>query len=229
MDIDLIAWLITAFCVYLSARTANKFLREKPRLFTAMALFALVWALLLPYYQKNSNHSELFAAYGGFLTIYIGGLLLLEAKPSEENDQKKVTGLQRAGLWVFLIIASSSVLGFEFIRLNRPQTELVVSTILDICGYVSIVYGFNKLSTDRSLRTILFLTLVVYSLAEAVYVIDAFSSTGNSATMSENFKIVFAVLKIVFTVLFCYGVFKHTHRNIEKPIAKFIDGLTPWG
>src|SRR5438876_517316 len=103
---ETIAWLATIGAVYFSAKCANAFLKSQPRLFGALALLALAWAFLLPYYSTKLD-SELLPAYNGFLMVYIGGLLALEAK-ARQIDHTSVAMFQSAALWLFLLIAVPS-------------------------------------------------------------------------------------------------------------------------
>ena len=73
-----VAWGVTFLCMAYAGRVANAFVSDNSRLYTVLALFALGRAMLLPYYGNNSQ-SELFVAFGGFLAIYMGFLLALEA------------------------------------------------------------------------------------------------------------------------------------------------------
>src|SRR3984893_16202381 len=85
-----IAWWVVLACVIFSARIATTFLRQNPRLFTVMALFACSWALLLPYYgvAQNVERLEILGAFSGFLSVYIGGLLMLQAEHEQRQHDK---------------------------------------------------------------------------------------------------------------------------------------------
>jgi hypothetical protein len=74
-----VAWFACVYGVVLSAKCADKWLTESPRLFTICALFALHWAIILPYYS-SAPPSEILPACGGFLGVYIGVLLRRAAK-----------------------------------------------------------------------------------------------------------------------------------------------------
>jgi uncharacterized membrane protein len=184
---------------------------------------ALSWALLLPYYDKNAHMtSELLAAYGGFLLVYIGGLLALEAshlQPRTTRDTVDV--IQSVGLWLFLLIASPTVLslaspnggGFAF---TRPQQEIFVATVLDVVGYVSVTYGFWRLCGRRP-GIVLAVFLGIYSAAEIVYTIVCWpASDGASPPMPDHLRVVFGIAKVFFTSLFCYCISCGTMTEEER-------------
>src|ERR1700680_1276571 len=102
MTTALASWLAPFFCMLFAARLGNAFLRTNPRLYTAMALFACCWAILLPYYIPGTvQQSNLFRAISGFLLVYIGGILMLEAQPhSAQPNHDSIVPWQAAGLWL---------------------------------------------------------------------------------------------------------------------------------
>jgi hypothetical protein len=110
--------------------------------------------------------SQLFVAYGGFILVYIGGLLSLEAA-QQESGTRTVDVIQRVGLWLFALIASPAVLKLDSgdgnsPSLSRPQTELLLATLIDIAGYASVSYGFWQLCGKRPGKP-----LTVYSSSTA--------------------------------------------------------------
>ena len=82
-----IGWLAAAGCALLTARAAQVFARDSPRIFTILALFSLNWALLVPYYS-DPTASEILPGFSGFLLVYVGVLLRREAAMSTSNSQR---------------------------------------------------------------------------------------------------------------------------------------------
>jgi hypothetical protein len=209
----IVAWWATLVCVIYSARLATTFLKHNSRLFSALALLACGWALLLPYYSTNVP-SELYAAYGGFLLVYIGGLLALEA-----NEKKGVTHdhsvvvLQQAALALLLVIAAPS--GFALrgpdnqtvFGLTILQSEILVATLLDITGYVSAAYGLYRLSSHR-LGAAFAALAVAYSLLEIAYTVRYWppSNGAEVEAMSASFRYALAAAKVLFTGAFASSV-----------------------
>jgi hypothetical protein len=174
-------------------------------------LFALIWALLLPYYDKGvPMPSELFAAYGGFLLVYVGGLLALEATIVDATHTETVDSIQKVGLWLFLIIASPTVWSLTSpnggISLTRPQQEILVGTLLTVAGFASVAYGFWRLC-GRMLGVTLALFLTIYSATEIAYTIISWPpQSGLAPPMPEYLRVIFGIAKLVFTGFFCYCV-----------------------
>src|SRR5438874_1512122 len=81
-----IAFSATLLCVWLSAEGALRLPRKTPRLFMATALFALNWAILLLYYLPGPPQDELLSTFSGFLLVYVGVLLIREARSRRPGD-----------------------------------------------------------------------------------------------------------------------------------------------
>jgi hypothetical protein len=218
MKPQMIAWACCAICVWFSAQTASAFCKSHPRQYTVFALFALVWALLLTYYTvpPEVQYRELFAAYGGFITVYVGGLLSLEALKGD-NTVETVTSIQRIGMWLFVPLAFASIWkielpGFSF-QLPREKSQVVVTTLMDVAGYVSLSYGTWKLCGRRAGIAVTGI-LVVYITAEWVY---TFWSLGQKTPgMPDVLTYMFGALKIVLTVTFSYYVSLTTMIDRER-------------
>jgi hypothetical protein len=107
-----LGWLVTLACAVLSLVVALRSLQQSPRMFTAMALFACSWILVLGVYKQTAQENEfagLMAEVGSFLDVYIGGLLVLEGELEidRENFVHRVASLQRWALWLLLFIAAA--------------------------------------------------------------------------------------------------------------------------
>lgn len=235
-DSHTFAWLATLFCVYFAAKCAKTFLSNYPRLFTAMAMLALAWALLLPYYSDDIT-SELLPAYGGFLLVYIGGILTLEAKARDSDElQLTVSRYQQLGLWLFLFIAAPSAVfaiknqqGMPLFSLTTIQMELLVGTLLTILGYLSVTYGCKALFGVRVFKMFAFI-FIFYGIAEVAFTYWRFTQLGNSAPMPPLFLCLFAGMKIVITVLLGYHVSRvaFTEQELANPIRTFVFKLLPF-
>src|SRR5947209_4743451 len=106
-------WVATFFCMVFSARVAAAFLQRTPRLFTVMALFALGWALLLPYHVGTGSGVELLPAFNGVLFVYIGGLLILDHNLRDANkDNDHIVWVQNLALVLLCAIAAPSALRY---------------------------------------------------------------------------------------------------------------------
>jgi hypothetical protein len=106
-----VAFGAVMLCVIATTICAQTFAKRRPRIFYVLALFALSWALLLPFYGTPVA-SDILPAFGGFLMVCIGGLLRREQavrakeptrKTSEQNDE--IEGIDRRALWLLLAFA----------------------------------------------------------------------------------------------------------------------------
>jgi hypothetical protein len=132
---EAVGWTATLICVWLSIRFATVFLRENPRLFTAMALFACAWALVLSFYAilpvlrdvaNLPQYAELPANFkllmkdlpdldtelASFLWVYTGGLFLLQSEAeSAPRRPINIVYLQRLALRLLILIAVPRAFG----------------------------------------------------------------------------------------------------------------------
>ncbi|MBM3528690.1 MAG: hypothetical protein FJX62_11400 [Alphaproteobacteria bacterium] len=207
---QIIGWSAAFFCLLFSAQVANAFARRNPRLFTVMALLACNWALLLAFYgaAPGTNRSLIVAAIGGFLLIYVGGLLLLEAQNRKDREHaNEILPWQIIGLYLLLLIATPSVprvAGRDLSGINSAQMELVVLMLMDLAGMASIIFGSMKLFGWRtSLPTAL--CLVIYAALEVAYIPHIWPDPSHP-TMPAHYAYSFAGIKVAFVIFFGIAV-----------------------
>ena len=161
-----IPWIATLGCVIFSSAIAFAFLRENPRLFTVMALFAFSWSLLLPYWAMPSSERgswEVIGVYTGFLTVYIGALLLLHAHALQAASLSHwgVVALQATALRLLLYVVMPSALlllgleklnSFYNINMDEPtmqtilrQIQSVIGFALGLIGFACIIWGVRRI------------------------------------------------------------------------------------
>ena len=204
MNSGLVSWLAPFLCMLFSARLANAFLRNNPRLYTAMALFACCWAILLPYYSGTVQPSNMFRAISGFLLVYIGGLLMLEAQSrSGQSRHDAILPWQAAGLWLLILVAAPPI-GNHLNIYSERQAELAVGIALDIAGFLSITIGTSWLC-GKTAGTIVGTILAVYAAGELLLayrlwpIIDSASAT---PTIPEPLRYGFAAGKMTIAATF---------------------------
>jgi hypothetical protein len=194
-----------------------------------MALFAFVWALLLPYYDAGTAPSELFPAYGGFILVYIGALLRREA--AEEAHEEDVANIiQRLGLFLFLALASPGAIQLVSPSggwaLTRPQHEILLCTLINLVGYSAVAYGFWRLcGKQKGLPMAIF--LVIYGLLEIWFTIVGWPSA-DAPPMPSYLKILFGIEKLCFTLLFCYWLSMETYTDAERQRSSGYSGPYRW-
>src|SRR5687767_14588895 len=145
------AWFITFLCVYFSIKVATTFLRKQPRMFTVMALSAFMWTMLLGYYEVGET-SERWETLTGFLLVYIGGLLMLEAKHSAKDG---IVLAQHIGVWLLPLIALPAALKSphgDLFALSQRQTELLMGTVIGVAGFWVTALGVRRLCGEFAFR-----------------------------------------------------------------------------
>lgn len=205
MDANTIAWVATFAAMALSARLANAFLKSAPRLYTVMALFACSWAILLPYYRADAVPTDdMFRAISGFLLIYSGGLLMLEAQHRSGHARHDgIVPWQIAGLYFLLLIAAPPV-GGRLHLFSERQAELAIGMLLDVTGFLSLTIGVWRLC-GAAAATLLGLLLFAYVGGETtVGVLDWSTITGSQDPLyiPSAFVYGFAAGKLIIAATF---------------------------
>jgi hypothetical protein len=178
-------------------------------MFTSLALFALVWALLLPYYGRI-DQSELFAAFGGFLLVYVGGLLIRESTRDDCSGDSCVSVIDRLSVWLLPIIAFPTAISLfhpngEFELISKQELELILAVALTVLGFISIARGSMALFAPLA-KMVLIPILLAYSILEVAFLFSVLDFTGNVKPMDPFFKCAFAIAKIVLAMLFSFFV-----------------------
>lgn len=177
---ETVALAATLLCVWACAFGAFRVPRETPRLFMALALFGLNWGFLLLYYLPGPPQNEILAAFSGFTLVYVGVLLLREAREGCGGARKGEIGwADRLPLLLF----RPTVGGFGVYLIARRIFHAEVGygtlalamwgTLLTVLGYVTIGTGLTALfAGTRHVRKVgawLGVLLAVYSLCEISY------------------------------------------------------------
>jgi len=181
-----VAFAATLFCVWMTAEAALRLPRKTPRLFMALALFALNWAILLLYYLPGPPQDELLSTFSGFLLVYVGVLLLREARAhgrhSPPGRPARATGwIDTLPLILFRITVGGYgvyLIARKLLRLEYGYSTLALAiwgTALTLFGYLAIWLGVTFLyQSSRSrewLAMALGALLLLYSAAEVTYCI----------------------------------------------------------
>jgi hypothetical protein len=218
-------WLVTLACAAGSLGVALRFLEQSPRMFTATALFACSWFLVLGVYKqpevenKLANElASLMSEIGSFLNVYIGGLLVLEGEVDRKNYAKSVASLQRWALWLLLFIAVPKAIPFpdqveKLIHiggLSADEAKVLAAILMDLAGFASIAYGANWICDakyhNRQYIYLLAAILVFYSGVVIAYGATMFHGY---VPMSPLLTFLAALAKLSLTAVFCMIVVKH--------------------
>jgi hypothetical protein len=173
---DTIAFTASLLCVWGAAFAAFRVPRKSPRLFLALALFGLNWAILLLYYLPGPPQNEILASLSGFTLIYAGVLLFREAR---RGSEQRADWLEKLPLFLF----RTTVTGFGLYLVARRLLHLeygygtlalaLWGTLLTILGYLAIWAGlatfYAKTPAGPRVRRALGSLLAVYALCEVGY------------------------------------------------------------
>jgi hypothetical protein len=190
-------------CVWISGNLALTYLKKSPRLFTAMALFAFIWALLIVYWGTDDKKTQAtLSLYASFLLVYIGGLL--EAHAKERNKLESFNLVDQFQYWsVALLLAV--VTGKTFIGFGHEKVIAIVDELLFVLGFFAIWMGMRKLSNSSAFFMLTFI-LTAYIVFQAGYLIPVFKEelgdlSGYNLPMNY-YPYFFAAFKVVLTLVF---------------------------
>lgn len=228
---EYVAWTCALFATIFSIRVAQAFLLQNARLYTSIALFALVWALLVPYYG-TPGQSELFAAFGGFLLIYIGDLIYREGKLQTGNN---IGILARWSLWLLPIIVSPTAIGFlhpdgEFALISKEEVEVILSTILTVLGFIAIARGGKAYFKNVYAAYFILILVAGYSILEICFLKSVINFCGTVKEMSDGYRYLFAIAKIIFAFSFSWLIAANEMRknninlSLNEKLLKLITG-----
>lgn len=227
-----VAWLVTLLCLLLSVRFALAFLRDAPRLFTAMALFACVWAHILGFYGLHELDFEKLGASGipeptagsirllagdveklmgfisnitSFLLVYAGALLMLEARSEKKHPKKATVPLQSIALAMLLLIAlprAFSVPGPDGESVGLNQAQVGVIVSVIVDLLACVSIVIGAWAIGGGVLFGL-LALVMAVYAALLVMLDLNRWGANEYLhMSDFYRFSFSGLKFALTVLF---------------------------
>jgi hypothetical protein len=229
-DIDLkhwgiFAWVVTLVCFLLSAQTALSFLKHNSRLFTAMALFALGWAILLIYYGNIGDRTHLrdLTAFVDFLWIYMAALLRLVAMeadlvPRGSTMRETVIPLQGFALLLLGVLVAPSEPFTDFAKAN--VVSLGISMALDIAAAICVILAMRRLCGKMHFWWSAVI-LIPYGLLDLQSEIRDIMNQGR--TLDDWEYVALSVAKIIFSVYFCVAIAYRTMRPEERQ-----QGLLYW-
>jgi hypothetical protein len=217
-----LAWCATLFCSYLAAFFAIEWADRSPRIFHALALFAIAWAVLLPYYSPTvQSPSEILSAYQGLLMMLSGGLLLRERAFRGVNEPLWIERFQKWGLIFlsFLLVPHIVIIPNDpgFAERYQPAIESSVGTALTLIGYYFVGSGVKSITQDKKWRW-LAIVLFVYALLEISWdarfsIACIHSNSGRTGylpcetpLMDTPFMLAFTTAKLVTTPLYLWLV-----------------------
>jgi hypothetical protein len=202
----IVAWSSAFLCSIAAATVAIKFLNRNVRLFTVMALFSFSWTLLLPYWAEPaiSPQVELNPVYAGFLSVYIGSLLMLHRQLHDgHNAPRKIVPWQVVALWLLLAVAAPSTPGgSKFLGLDAIQFTMLIDIILGILGFVSVSIGVWKCFGPRA-GSLIGITLLFYGIIGVTY--DAqrwFNPASLSVPIQHLYAYLFSLVKLCYAIFF---------------------------
>ena len=217
-----IAWFAPLVCTYASVHCAIAYAKCSPRHFSSLAIFAMAWAVLLPYYgpEPGTSQNELLSHFQGLLLVLAGGPLRRQADILRTKDEyMEIRRFDRWALIFLLLLIVPHIVELpnhpHLIVNHLPVIDQWIGAVLLLLGYWSIGDGIRCLTRDNRWIWLAFV-LALYAELEILYSIAfsmGFIAGSDSLSMPYQFLLAFAVTKLVTTALFLWLVV----RTIPRP------------
>jgi hypothetical protein len=224
-----VAWGATLLCTVATIYCADTWAKSVPRIFAALALFAMSWAVLLPYYWPSGG-DELLSAYQGILLVLAGGPLRREGA-DRKHAQRKVSSFDRWGLSLLLALLVPHVVRFpvnpDWLLNYLPIINVWLGTALVLIGFYSVGDGVKAVMKSKKWIW-LAAAFALYGLLEVSYAIHYSGRYVQLEAPSEfaklpmlpPFKWAFAVAKCVVTSLFLWLSLRAVKSKAKHGVAK---------
>lgn len=202
------AWLASLVCLIVSLKFATVFCRRSPLLFTALALLACNWAILVSLYAADPTIDAMPAVsgIGGFLLVYLGGLLSLSAG---EDKAGNIVGWHVTSTWLLAITALPTLpavyhvlLEWISIEAGHKKIPLVITIVLDCVGLGSIAWGAFNLFPRRA-AILLTVIALGYGISEVLFTYLTWSL---NVKIPSSWKYLFAFWKLALTFSLGYSI-----------------------
>lgn len=226
LNVYLIAIAAAAACGTISVKCALSFFASEIRLFTAVALAALAWLMLLPYYgelmsnggKDTSNASILMTAFGGYLLIVVAGLLCHSA-----TDPGKVDVMDRYALALLVPLATGSKPDLLNGLLNNTQFETLIATSLAAAGYVRLWQATRVLKPPPGASRVMTTVAFMYAGLELVYLVFQLRDSLGPA-MGTAFVLSFAIAKLLLTgtLLYILIIFLEPKKKFSEILGDLV-------
>lgn len=224
LNVYLVAIAAATACGILSVKCALSFFAKETRLFMAVALMALAWLMLLPYYgelqggKSPSSSSILLTAFGSYLFFVVAGLVARTAVGSPGVDV-----MDRYALTLLVPLASGSMPDLlSGLNMTETQFETLLSTSLAAVGYIRLWHAAKTLKPDPRAGRVLAVAAFVYAGLELVFLGFQLRNSVSSA-MGATFVCSFAVSKVLLTCTLLYVLIKFLQP--EKKIGDILGEL----
>jgi hypothetical protein len=216
-----IGFLVSLACFVIASYGAKQ-VRNNPRLFTALALFASAWVALASMYEAGQLRKQIDAddlkvldrlsELSALITVFAGAVLAREGK--EEHWFLNSHELQVAAMAVLFALVIPRQLPPEWVT---PQHfELALGAILSVVGFLALGLGAKAVAKPWQFAGLLVI-LVVYAALEVGRTLELMIVVPRQR-MSDFFALSFAAAKMLLTITFCYIVLRH-HRFTSAKAA----------
>jgi hypothetical protein len=236
-----IGWAATFICIlipWLLARTDP--LKKHGRLYTATALLACTWLLVLATYiapgdiqtPRERQAVGLASDVAAVLLVYIGGLIASSAQGQQGGTDVAQRAAQSLLIFVAVppaidLLAWLGQLGpilaklFGVPNINSRQTADVVSLILVIAGFYSVGRGAHYICGTRwpRLGSAITYILIFYAVPQVLRTIHIFPSQPSDVSMPKYqanvqlFVLWNALAKVLLTSALSLAFYKEAEAN----------------
>ncbi len=203
------------------------------RLFTILALFAAVWALVASVYEVQDANlykdgkpvstaafrpHDVAGDLAAFLMVFVGTLLAREG-----HEQKSFFSSARLQVIALVLLGALVVPTQAAPRIGLNSTsnevsEIIISGSLAVVGFFALGVGGRAVAQRRHYRWLLAI-LVSYGVLEITRHVQLLALYPGRSPMSDFQVLTFALAKVLLTAVFGHIIVDHHERNPPKQIA----------
>lgn len=204
-------------CIFLCLGLAQSVPSRHPHLVIATLLFALNWAILIPYYDAQGGASFFLPGLGGYLTLFAG--IILRGAADESQGLKRASAPLKVApaLLAAIILPNEGLIdkmfGFFGSTLGTAKNQEVYGTAVTLLAFIFLGSGLWPYCRTRLGKAMLVLVLYLYGVLNA----------GHTAwfcrfekEMPWVFLAGFEVFKLALTTTYCSILGRHLFEEAHQ-------------
>ena len=203
------------------------------RLFTILALFAAVWALVASVYEVQDANlykdgkpvsaaafrpHDVAGDLAAFLMVFVGTLLAREGHEPKRffsSARLQVIALILLGA---LVVPTQAAPRIGLSSTSNEVSEIIISGSLVLVGFIALAVGGGAVAQRRHYRWLLAI-LLGYAALELIRHVQLLALYPGRAPMSDFQVLTFALAKVLLTAVFGHIIVDHHERTPPQQVA----------
>jgi hypothetical protein len=220
-----VGWWSALICFLVSFYAAKR-IWNQPRLFTALALFAGAWVLMMSaiaarmQIPKETALPDRAFDVASFLFVFAGAILAREAPPDHRANRAQ-RWVQLAGLWLLFFLVLPDRIPIKIPQLSTQQTDLIVGELLTLAGFVSLGLGAHAVAR-AGMFWVLVAILGVYECLSLSRTVELIAVLPGADRPPLKAQVLYSIIvaRFFLTGMLCYVVLVHARAlptTLDQP------------